>query len=458
VSKGKGWNFGNGILNHCESMKSRILIFALLFLFLFCKSEQAKVTERKKIFRVSVIPFVNKSNPLEKSFSTLLNSAIISSLRFSENYRYVDEEFEKYYIYNSMQIAQSIGDQEFEKFLKEIITIHGKENPGIDLYISGYYSNKDNKTAIHVKLLEANGKQSEIVIDSEKNSIGSIQSLSEKILISLEPQNSQGIENLQLGFTLTKNYEAYKLYLEGREEKRKKTIYGYMNAIRKFQESLKADGLYILALNEIIHTLSQISTDLLELIKQKEIINNSKIINEANSQLKRNGEILQNTITTYNLAKQERPEEYEQIQTIFEKSAFKKQYEVKASLFKNQMELLLLRWEEEKFDRESIIKGQIKKINSGYAPLLVTDFFQTLTDSKININDILRALLKYSKEHPENRYFIHYFKNFSRLIRTLNEFDYMQLNPEANFSYHQLHQEYIFYIREYLSVMREGLK
>ncbi len=439
-------------------MKSRILIFVLLFFFPFCKSEQTKDAERKKIFRVSVIPFQNKSNPNEKTFSTILNSAIISSLRFSDKYRYVDEEFEKYYIYNSMQIAQSIGDQEFEKFLRDIITIHGKENPGIDLYVSGYYSDKGNKTNIHVKLIEANGKQSEIQMAFDKNSIESMRNLSEKFLSNLEPENSQGIENLNLGFALTKNYEAYKLYLEGREEKRKKTIYGYMNAIRKFQASLKEDGLYILALNEIIHTLSQISTDLLELIKQKEIINNSKIITDANTQLKRNGEILQNTITTYNSAKRERPEEYEQIQAIFEKSAFKKQYEVKASLFKNQMELLLLRWEEEKFGRESIVKGQIKKINSGYAPLLVTDFFQTLTDSKININDILRALLKYSKEHPENRYFIHYFKNFSRLMRTLNDLDYMQLNPEANFSYHQLHQEYIFYIREYLSVMREGLK
>jgi hypothetical protein len=53
---------------------------------------------------------------------------------------------------------------------------------------------------------------------------------------------------------------------------------------------------------------------------------------------------------------------------------------------------------------------------------------------------------------------IHYFKNFSRLMKTLNEFDYMQLNSETNFSYHQLHQEYIFYIREYLNVMRDGLK
>ena len=61
-----------------------------------------------------------------------------------------------------------------------------------------------------------------------------------------------------------------------------------------------------------------------------------------------------------------------------------------------------------KFDRESIVKGQIKKINSGYAPLLVTDFFQTLTNSRINVNDILRALLKYAKEHPENRYYIHF--------------------------------------------------
>ena len=439
-------------------MKIRIVIVSLLLIFLSCKSEQKKNTEIKKIIRVSVIPFQNKINPQEKTFSQILNSAIISSISFSDKCRYVDEEFEKYYIYNSMQIAQSIGDQEFEKFLKDIIVIHGKENPGIDTYITGYYIEKESKVSIYVKIIEINGKQTEFQIDADHNSIESMRNLSHKILTSLEPKNLQGIENLDLGFTLTKNYAAYKLYLEGREEKRKKTIYGYMNAIRKFQASLREDGLYLLALNEIIHTLSQISTDLIELIKQESIINNSKIIADANAQLKRNGEILQNAIGIYNVAKRDRPEEYEQLLATFDKSPFKKQYEVKASLFKNQMELLLLRWEEEKFGRESIVKGQIKRINSGYAPLLVTDFFQTLTNSRINVNDILRALLTYAKEHPENRYYIHYFKNFSRLMKTLNEFDYMQLNSETNFSYHQLHQEYIFYIREYLNVMRDGLK
>ena len=439
-------------------MKIRIVIVSLLLIFLSCKSEQKKNTEIKKIIRVSVIPFQNKINPQEKTFSQILNSAIISSISFSDKCRYVDEEFEKYYIYNSMQIAQSIGDQEFEKFLKDIIVIHGKENPGIDTYITGYYIEKESKVSIYVKIIEINGKQTEFQIDADHNSIESMRNLSHKILTSLEPKNLQGIENLDLGFTLTKNYAAYKLYLEGREEKRKKTIYGYMNAIRKFQASLREDGLYLLALNEIIHTLSQISTDLIELIKQESIINNSKIIADTNAQLKRNGEILQNAIGIYNVAKRDRPEEYEQLLATFDKSPFKKQYEVKASLFKNQMELLLLRWEEEKFGRESIVKGQIKRINSGYAPLLVTDFFQTLTNSRINVNDILRALLTYAKEHPENRYYIHYFKNFSRLMKTLNEFDYMQLNSETNFSYHQLHQEYIFYIREYLNAMRDGLK
>ena len=111
----------------------------------------------------------------------------------------------------------------------------------------------------------------------------------------------------------------------------------------------------------------------------------------------------------------------------------------------------------QKFEKESMVKGQIKGINSFYTPLLVTEFFQTLTNSKININDILRALLKYSQDHPENRYYIHYFKNFTRLMKTMNKFDYMKLNAESNFSYHQLHQEYIFYVREYLDVMRNGL-
>ncbi len=116
-----------------------------------------------------------------------------------------------------MQIAQSIGDQEFEKFLKDIIVIHGKENPGIDTYITGYYIEKESKVSIYVKIIEINGKQTEFQIDADHNSIESMRNLSHKILTSLEPKNLQGIENLDLGFTLTKNYAAYKLYLEGRE-------------------------------------------------------------------------------------------------------------------------------------------------------------------------------------------------------------------------------------------------
>ncbi len=224
-------------------MKFGIVIVSLLLIFLSCKSDQKKNTEIKKIIRVSVIPFQNKSNLQEKDFSPILTSAIISSISFSDKCRYVDEEFEKYYIYNSMQIAQSIGDQEFEKFLKDIIVIHGKENPEIDTYITGYYIEKGSKVTIHVKIIEVNGKQTEFQIDADKDSIDSMKNLSEKILTSLEPENLQGVENLNLGFTLTKNYAAYKFYLEGREEKRKKTIYGYMNAIRKFQASLGEDGL-----------------------------------------------------------------------------------------------------------------------------------------------------------------------------------------------------------------------
>ncbi len=438
-------------------MRLILFLFCFTFFFIFCKSEQSKDRDVKKIYRVSLIPFANKLNPQDKSFSNILNATIISCLSFSEKFRYVDEEFEKYYIYNSLQLAQKIGDQDLEKLLKDIIAIHGKENPGIDVYISGYYFEKGDKAHVSVRIVAANGIQSEIKTELSKNSIESMKILSEKILYSLEPTNPQAIENLNIGFALTKNYEAYKLYLEGREEKRKKTIYGYMSAIRKFQASLKKDGLYLLAVNEIIHTLAQISTDLIELIKQEDIINDSKIIIETKSQLKRNADILQNTINIHNDSKRERMQEYEELQAIFEKSPYKKQYQFKSSIFKNQMELLLLRWEDEKFGRDSLVKGQIKKINSGYAPLLITDFFQTLTNSKVNINDIIRALLKYSKEHPENRYYIHYFKNFSRLMRTLNEFDYMKLNPEANFSYYQLHQEYIFYVREYLDVMRKGL-
>jgi hypothetical protein len=195
----------------------------------------------------------------------------------------------------------------------------------------------------------------------------------------------------------------------------------------------------------------------LELLKQEDIISDSKIITEAKNQLKQNATTLNNAMSIHTNAKIQRPQEYATLIAIFDNSPFKKQYQANASPFKNQMELLLLKWEDEKFDRESLVRGQIKKINSGYAPLLITDFFQTLTNSKININDIIRALLKYSKEHPENRYYIHYFKNFSRLIRTLNEFEYMKLNPEASLSYYQLHQEYILYIREYLKVMQEGL-
>ena len=47
-----------------------------------------------------------------------------------------------------------------------------------------------------------------------------------------------------------------------------------------------------MALNEIIHTLAQISTDLLELLKQEDIINDSKVITEAKNQLKQNAAII----------------------------------------------------------------------------------------------------------------------------------------------------------------------
>lgn len=434
-----------------------IVSFSILFYLNSCQSSQTRPNEIKKTFRTSVIPFINKQKSNDKSLGLVLTSAAITTLGFTQNFRYVDEEFEKYYIYNSLQLAQSIGDIEFEKLVKDIISIHEKENPEIDTYISGYYLQKDKKNFISVKIIQRNKIESEFQVEAPENSIELIQNLSEKILTTLEGENKIGLEKLNSGFELTKKYEALKLYLEGKEEKRKKTIYGYMQAIRKFKASQMKDGLYILPLNEIIHTLTQISSDLLELTKQEKIINNSKVISDAKSQIRRNVEILQTSISIYENAKKERPDEYKQIQTIYENSPYKKQYELKASLFKNQMELLLLRWEEEKFDTESIIKGQIKGTNSGYTPLLVTEFFQTLTNSRINMNDILRSLLQYSKNHPENRYYIHYFKNFTRLMKTMNEIDYMKLNPEANFSYHQLHQEYIFYVREYLEVMQNGL-
>ncbi|MBP7281263.1 MAG: hypothetical protein KBA66_06800 [Leptospiraceae bacterium] len=434
-----------------------ILSFCIIFCLNSCQSSQTRSNEIKKTFRTSVIPFINKQKLKDESLGVILASVAITTLGFSQNFRYVDEEFEKYYIYNSLQLAQSIGDVEFEKLVKDIISIHEKENPGIDTYISGYYFQRDKKVFVSVKIIQRNKIKSEFQVEAKENSVELIQNLSEKILTTLEPENKEGFDKLTSGFELTRNYEALKLYLEGKEEKRKKTIYGYMNAIRKFKASQMKDGLYILPLNEIIHTLTQISSDLLELTKQEKIINNSKVISDANSQIRRNVEILQTSISIYENAKKERPDEYKQIQTIYENSPYKKQYELKASLFKNQMELLLLRWEEEKFNTESIIKGQIKRTNSGYTPLLVTEFFQTLTDSRINMNDILRSLIQYSKDHPDSRYYIHYFKNFTRLMKTMNKFDYMKLNPETNFSYHQLHQEYIFYVREYLDVMRNGL-
>lgn len=434
-----------------------IIILSTLLINLSCKSSQTKPNVAKKTIRTSVIPFTNSQNPKDNSLSRALTSAVITSLGFSENYRYVDEEFAKYYIYNSLQLAQSIGDVEFEKLVKEIISLHEKTNPEIDTYIGGYYFEKDEKILITIKILQGETIKSEFQITGEKNSIELIQNLSEKLISTLEFENKEGLAKLNSGFQLSQNYEALILYLEGKEEKRKKTIYGYMEAIRKFKASQEKDGLYLLALNEIIHTITHISSDLIDLTKHEKIINDRTIIESANVQLKRNFAMIQDAITIYNNAKQNRPDEYERIQEIYEKSPYKKQYELKASLFRNQMELLLLRWEEEKFEKESIVKGQIKGINSFYTPLLVTEFFQTLTNSRININDILRALLKYSQDHPENRFYIHYFKNFTRLMKTMNKFDYMKLNPEANFSYHQLHQEYISYVREYLDVMRDGL-
>jgi len=434
-----------------------VAFFSIMVFFNSCQSSQTRSNEIKKTIRTSIIPFTNTQNPNDKSLSVVLTSAVITTLSFSQKFRYVDEEFEKYYIYNSLQLAQSIGDVEFEKLIKDIIALHEKENPQIDTYISGYYFQKETKIFIAVKILQRDVIKSEFQVEASENSIELIQSLSEKILTTLEPENKEGFDKLTSGFELTRSYEALKLYLEGKEDKRKKTIYGYMEAIRKFKASQEKDGLYLLALNEIIHTITHVSSDLIDLTKHEKIINDRAIVEDANSQLKRNFLLIQNAIAIYNNAKETRPIEYERIQAIYEKSPYKKQYELKASLFRNQMELLLLRWEEEKFEKESIVKGQIKGINSFYTPLLVTEFFQTLTNSRININDILRALLKYSQDHPENRYYIHYFKNFTRLMKTMNKFDYMKLNPEANFSYHQLHQEYISYVREYLDVMRNGL-
>lgn len=441
----------------CKSLFICSNFLFVIFHFDSCKSSQPKPNEIKKIFRTSVLPFTNFQNTKDKTLSVILNSAIISTIGFSENFRYVDEEFEKYYIYNSLQLAQSIGDVEFEKLLKEVISIHEKENPKIDTFISGYYFKKDKKINVSIKIVQNDKIISEFKIQESENSIELIQSISEKMLSSLEPQNKGGLKNLNSSFELTQNYEALQLYLEGKEEKRKKTIYGYMAALRKFRFSLEKDGLYLLPLNEMIHTLTQISSDLIEITKQEKIINNSKIISDSKFQLKRNFELLQNSISIYETAKKERPEEYNKIQKIYENSPYNKQYELKSSQFKNRMELLLLRWEEQKFDRESIVFGQIKGINSGYTPLLVTEFFNTLTDSKININDILRSLLQYSKDHPENRYFIHYFKNFTRLIKTMHELNYVKLNPENTISYHLLHQEYIFYVQEYLNVLRAGI-
>ena len=102
--------------------------------------------EKKKTLRLAVVPFQNKLNPKDNSLGIAFDSAIISALHFAKFHRYIDEEFEKYYIYNAMQLAQSIGDIEFEKLLKDIVTIHGKENPGINTYISGVYFQKGNKS------------------------------------------------------------------------------------------------------------------------------------------------------------------------------------------------------------------------------------------------------------------------------------------------------------------------
>ena len=162
-----------------------ILILSILLIHLSCQSPQTKPNEIKKTFRTSIVPFTNTQNPNDKSLGLVLTSAAITSLGFSQNFRYVDEEFEKYYIYNSLQLAQSIGDVEFEKLIKDIIALHEKENPGIDTYISGYYFQKETKIFIAVKILQGDVIKSEFQVETSENSIELIQNLSEKILTHL---------------------------------------------------------------------------------------------------------------------------------------------------------------------------------------------------------------------------------------------------------------------------------
>jgi len=314
----------------------------------------------------------------------------------------------------------------------------------------------NTSTDLHLKFIAANGKHSELILPINKTSLEFYNSLQEKIILTLEPDNEKAIETLRASFILINDIEAYNFYLQGKSEKRSKTIYGYLNAIKLFSEGLKKDPINILLLNEMVQTMNLIISNLNEIISKKEIINKKEIIAEARSEVNRNIMIIQTLFENFNLYAKNNPDQYQKILEYYNQSPLKKEFDFKIKNFRNELDTLLVKWQNERFGLTEVKTRDLKNLESSYAPLIANDFFQTITNSRISINDIIRALIKYSHEHPENHYYIHYFKNFSQLMSLLNKIDYIKINPDASISYQLLRQEYIEYIRKYLSIIKKG--
>ncbi|HMV40976.1 MAG TPA: hypothetical protein PK079_09485 [Leptospiraceae bacterium] len=429
-----------------------ITLFILLISLTQCSAKQTKQTKAEKI-RVFVT--IDQSSSENKKFLEVIKSSIISSISLTDSHKFLDEEYEQYYLLHTLEIAQSIGDRELETFLNDMINLRNQETfNGIHIIINTQKLN--TSTDLHLKFIAANGKHSELILPINKTSLEFYNSLQEKIILTLEPDNEKAIETLRASFILINDIEAYNFYLQGKSEKRSKTIYGYLNAIKLFSEGLKKDPINILLLNEMVQTMNLIISNLNEIISKKEIINKKEIIAEARSEVNRNIMIIQTLFENFNLYAKNNPDQYQKILEYYNQSPLKKEFDFKIKNFRNELDTLLVKWQNERFGLTEVKTRDLKNLESSYAPLIANDFFQTITNSRISINDIIRALIKYSHEHPENHYYIHYFKNFSQLMSLLNKIDYIKINPDASISYQLLRQEYIEYIRKYLSIIKKG--
>lgn len=431
------------------------LLVAFLFLFQ-CSTPQTKLTKPEKT-RVYITYDQTVSEKNIDSNYSLMKSAIIEGIQFTDQHKFIDEEYEQYFIMHSLEMAQSIGDKELENLLKDMIQLSEENNPNAIHLILKFHNSNSNQN-IQMRIIKSNGLHSELSFSTKMDSIAFFKNVQEKVILALEPQNQKAIEYLHTKYDLIKNSDSYSIYLKGKDEKRKKTIHGYMEAFNLYKDGIKKDPLNPLLLNEIFQTINLVSANLRDISKSKEIINKSDILQEADEQNKECILQLQSILQFYNNYRTSHPEEYNEIIETYNKSPYKNDNDLRAKNIRTELEILFLKWENQRFEKMDSSKINLKNLDGGYNTLLASDFFPTITNSRINMNDIIRALIKYSQKHPEDRFYIHYFKNFYQLMNFLNRLDYVKVNPEAGLSYQMLRQEYLEYIRKYISVIKLGLK